>query len=60
MEDGRCSALPYIHGAVGNVGGAHVDRCIAEMFSACESERTGQAYRVKASVPMPTIIELEL
>ena len=31
MEDERRCAPPYIHGAVGNVGGAHVDWCIVEI-----------------------------
>ena len=35
-DDERRYALPYIHGAVGNVGGAHVDWCIVEIFSARE------------------------
>ena len=29
-------SVGYIHGAMGNVGGAQVDWCIAEIFSARE------------------------
>ena len=47
----KCSTplqpLPrYIHGTLGNVGGANVDWCIAEMFSSA-STRTGQAHKAK-------------
>ena len=36
MEDERYSAPRYVHRAVGNVGGAYDDWCIAEIFSARE------------------------